>query len=115
MGLESVTAGYGKVAVRRDISLVGPDGEVVTILGANGAGKTTLLRTILGTTNLVGGSITLDGEEIGHRPTHRLARAGICYIPEGRAIYRSLTVEENLRLFAGKGFKAALDRVEGTF
>jgi branched-chain amino acid transport system ATP-binding protein len=113
--LDGVTAGYGKVIVLRDVSLVVPAGEVVTILGANGAGKTTLLRTILGTTNLLGGSITLDGEEIGGRPTHRLARAGVCYIPEGRAIYRSLSVEENLRLFAGKGYAEALGRIEATF
>jgi len=120
--LRSLTAGYGEVVVLRDVSLAVPVGEVVAILGPNGAGKTTLLRSVLGTTRVRSGRIELDGEDIVGWPPDRLARAGLCYVPEGRAIYRTLTVEDNLRLFAGRGqpgrstaFRDAVQRVYDIF
>lgn len=122
--LRSVTAGYGEVVVLRDVTFEVPYGEVVAVLGANGAGKTTLLRTIFGATSLRAGTIELDGHDIGHRTPYRIARLGLCYVPEGRAVYPRLTVEENLRLFlggegrgrsGGKKFDAARSHVYGVF
>ena len=100
--LRSLTAGYGEVVVLRDVSLAVPVGEVVAILGPNGAGKTTLLRSVLGTTRVRSGRIELDGEDIVGWPPDRLARAGLCYVPEGRAIYRTLQPGEREVLRAAR-------------
>jgi branched-chain amino acid transport system ATP-binding protein len=98
--LETVqlTAGYSGAAVVHAVSLNVAAGEIVALLGANGAGKTTTLSTIFGTLAPISGEIWFDGESIGGRPPHRNARAGIGYVPEGRALAPSLTVTENLRL-----------------
>ena len=98
--LRNVSAGYGATTVLRDISLVVPAGSVVALLGSNGAGKTTLLRAASGLIP-VRGRITLDGQDLsGHGP-HDFARAGVCHVPEGRGIFRSLTVRDNIVLQAG--------------
>ena len=98
--LIEVTAGYGTHTVLRDVSLVVPDGVVVALLGANGVGKTTLLRVASGLIAPTSGRILIDGEDVtGARPETFAAR-GVCHIPEGRGIYRALTVHENLRLQA---------------
>ena len=100
--LRNVSAGYGTTTVLRDVSLVVPEGSVVALLGSNGAGKTTLLRAASGLIP-VRGRITLDGQVLsGHHP-HDFARAGICHVPEGRGIFRSLTVRDNIVLQAGAG------------
>jgi branched-chain amino acid transport system ATP-binding protein len=99
--LHSVTAGYGGVTVLRDIDFTVGDGDVVALLGPNGAGKSTLLRTLTGFVKPTAGSVTFDGEEVTADPPHQFARNGICLLPEGRAIYPSLTVMENLRIMAG--------------
>jgi branched-chain amino acid transport system ATP-binding protein len=114
--LWSVTAGYGEVVVLHDVSLAVPAGEVAALLGPNGAGKTTLLRSILGLARIRGGTVAVNGKDITGVAPHQAARAGVCYVPEGRAIYRSLTVEENLRLFArGVPFRPAAERVFSLF
>jgi branched-chain amino acid transport system ATP-binding protein len=111
----NVTAGYGTTTVLRDVSLVVPAGSVVALLGSNGAGKTTLLRAASGLIP-ARGRITLDGKDLsGHSP-HDFARAGICHVPEGRGIFRSLTVRDNILLQAGSGSVAdAIDRAVSVF
>jgi branched-chain amino acid transport system ATP-binding protein len=99
--LHSVTAGYGGVTVLRDIDFTVGDGDVVALLGPNGAGKSTLLRTLTGFVKPTAGSVTFDGREVTANPPHQFARNGICLLPEGRAIFPSLTVMENLRIMAG--------------
>jgi branched-chain amino acid transport system ATP-binding protein len=99
--VQDLCSGYGRVAVLRDVSLDVPAGQVVALLGPNGAGKTTLLRSIFGLADVTAGSIEFDGTPVTHRAPHLLSRAGLCYVTEGRAIHRSLTVRENLALFAG--------------
>jgi branched-chain amino acid transport system ATP-binding protein len=99
--LRSVTAGYGGVTVLRDIDFTVGDGDVVALLGPNGAGKSTLLRTAAGFVKPTAGSVTFDGQEVTADPPHQFARNGICLLPEGRAIFPSLTVMENLRIMAG--------------
>ena len=111
----NLTAGYGTTTVLRDVSLVVPAGSVVALLGANGAGKTTLLRAASGLIP-ARGRITLDGRDLsGHSP-HDFARAGICHVPEGRGIFRSLTVRDNIVLQAGASSLAdAIDRATTAF
>ena len=111
----NLTAGYGTTTVLRDVSLVVPAGSVVALLGSNGAGKTTLLRAASGLIP-ARGRITLDGKDLsGHSP-HDFARAGICHVPEGRGIFRSLTVRDNIVLQAGASSLAdAIDRATTAF
>jgi branched-chain amino acid transport system ATP-binding protein len=103
LSLRSITAGYGDTTVLRDIDLVVPDARVVALLGPNGAGKTTLLRVASGLLRPQAGQILLDGTDVtGLRP-NGLVTGGVCHVPEGRGIFRGLTVQENLRLFAPAG------------
>jgi len=99
--LHSVTAGYGGVTVLRDVDFTVGDGDVVALLGPNGAGKSTLLRTATGFVKPTAGSVTFNGQEVTADPPDQFARNGICLLPEGRAIFPSLTVLENLRIMAG--------------
>jgi branched-chain amino acid transport system ATP-binding protein len=95
---QAVTAGYGNVTVLRHVSLTVAPSSVVAVLGPNGAGKTTLLRTATGLVRPSEGRIMLDGEDVtGSRP-YKLVRRGLCHVPEGRGIFPSLTVRENLIL-----------------
>ena len=101
--IEGLTAGYGEVTVLRDVSLSCPTGSVVALLGPNGAGKTTLLRAISGLLRPTAGKVLLGGRDVTGWKPNRLARLGVCHIPEGRGIFPSLTLRENLSLFSPKG------------
>ena len=105
--LERITAGYGGTPVLRNVSLTVPAGRVVALLGPNGAGKTTLLRVASGIVDPMAGDIRLGDASLRGRPTEAFARAGICHIPEGRGIFRSLTVKDNLLLQSPVGMEAA--------
>jgi branched-chain amino acid transport system ATP-binding protein len=98
--LRNVTAGYGSHTVLRDVDLVVPDHSVVALLGPNGAGKTTLLRVASGLLRPTAGRLVLDGQDATGWPSHRLASAGVCHVPEGRGIFRALSVRDNIRLQA---------------
>ena len=98
--LESISAGYGDGLVLRDLSLVVPAGSVTALLGPNGAGKTTLLRVASGLLRPRGGKVILDGDDVTRRSPEELASVGVCHVPEGRGVFPSLTVQENLELFA---------------
>lgn len=113
--VEHLTAGYGSVTVLRDVSLTVPPGYVAAVLGPNGAGKTTLLRSIFGMTKVIGGAVRYDGVDLTGSEPHRVAREGLCYVTEGRAIYRGLTVADNLKMFGGRGNDDRLARVYDTF
>ena len=96
--LRQITVGYAKTIVLRDVSLAVPRSTVVALLGANGAGKTTLLRTAAGLLKPKSGTIHVGLTDVTELAPHRRARTGLCLIPEGRGIYKSLTVRENLEL-----------------
>jgi branched-chain amino acid transport system ATP-binding protein len=114
--LEGVTAGYGSTTVLRDVSLRVPAGEVTALLGPNGAGKTTLLRTISGFVPTTGGRIRMYGQEVGRMRPDRRAGLGLCHVPEGRGIFRGLTVRENLLMQAGRGTEAdSIERAVSAF
>jgi branched-chain amino acid transport system ATP-binding protein len=98
LALQDVTGGYGRTTVVRDIDIVVPPGTIVALMGPNGAGKTTLLRAAAGHLRPSSGVISVDGVDMTRaRPAAR-ARKGLCLIPEGRGIFRDLTVRENLVL-----------------
>jgi branched-chain amino acid transport system ATP-binding protein len=96
--LRNVTAGYGQATVLRDVSFTVARGQVAALLGPNGAGKTTTLRVALGLVRPRSGTVWATGTEVTRQRPHQRARRGLCLIPEGRGIFRSLTVRENLRL-----------------
>jgi branched-chain amino acid transport system ATP-binding protein len=98
--LDSVTAGYGDTTVLRGVNFTVGNGEVVALLGPNGAGKTTLLRTATGFVKPRSGRIDLDGKDLTGDAPHRYTRRGVCHLPEGRGIFPSLTVLENLTIQA---------------
>ena len=98
--LRGLQAGYGDAVVLHSVDLVVPEGQVVALLGANGAGKTTLLRAASGLLQPTHGQLLLDDQDITSWPAHQRARAGVGHVPEGRGIFRNLTVRQNLRLQA---------------
>jgi len=109
LSVEGLHAGYGSIEVLHGVSVQVQTGEIVTILGANGAGKSTLLKTISGVLPCKGGHVLLNGQDIGCLPPNKLVRLGMCHVPEGKQVFQSLTVEENLRLGA-YCFRSGRDR-----
>jgi branched-chain amino acid transport system ATP-binding protein len=97
--LRDVVAGYGEGDVLRGVNLSVNKGSIVTLLGANGAGKTTLLRVASGILKAKSGHVMIDLSDVTERSAQQRAKAGICLIPEGRGIFRSLSVRDNLELF----------------
>ena len=91
---------YGKVHALKGISLEVEQGEIVTLLGANGAGKSTTLRTISGLLRPQQGEVRLDGLLLNSVPAHKIVSAGISHAPEGRKVFSTLTVDENLNMGA---------------
>jgi branched-chain amino acid transport system ATP-binding protein len=93
-------AGYASARVLNGVSLTVGEGEVVALLGRNGMGKTTLLRTVCGLRppSRTAGEVRFRGNDIGALAAHQVARAGISIVPQGRRVFSSLTVEENLRI-----------------
>jgi branched-chain amino acid transport system ATP-binding protein len=114
--IENVTAGYGDTMVLRDVTLSVPDAKVVALLGPNGAGKTTTLRVASGLIRPMRGRVVLAGEELtGCRPSV-MARHGLCLLPEGRGIFPSLSVRENLILQSPKHKEAeSIERAVAAF
>jgi branched-chain amino acid transport system ATP-binding protein len=98
LGVQALRAGYGDVPVLREVSLAVGAREVVALVGANGAGKTTTLRAISGLIPAAGGEIRFAGERIDGRPPHAVVARGLLQVPEGRKIFPSLTVLDNLLL-----------------
>jgi branched-chain amino acid transport system ATP-binding protein len=98
--LDSISTGYGRFQALFDINLRVDEGETHAVIGANGAGKSTLLRTICGLIRTDADKVRFDGQPIGQLPPHRRVGLGISYVPEGRWVFPSLTVNENLMVGA---------------
>lgn len=109
--ISGLTVRYRGLAALSDVSLRAESGTVVSVLGANGAGKSTLLKAISGSVRSDAGSITLGGVRLDGRPAHLIARDGVFHLPEGRGLFRDLTVRENLLLAARGRPDSALDAV----
>ena len=104
--LENVSSAYGPFRAIFDVSFSLPDGSATALLGPNGAGKSTVARRCTGLVPVTSGHIRYDGRDITGLPAWRMARIGIAHAPEGRSVFSSLTVEENLELT----FRQALGR-----
>jgi branched-chain amino acid transport system ATP-binding protein len=96
--LRGLHAGYGRIGVLRDVNICVPAGSVVALLGPNGAGKTTTLNAIAGTIPVQRGDLLLQGRSVRSLSAYGRARSGIVLVPEGRGVFPSLTVRENLEL-----------------
>jgi branched-chain amino acid transport system ATP-binding protein len=114
--LRNVTGGYGDTTVLRDVSIEVPNSAVVALLGPNGAGKSTTLRMAAGLLRPKQGTVVFDGAEVTRLGPYQRARRGICLIPEGRGIFPSLTVRENLVMHVAKRHqREAYERAVDTF
>lgn len=115
--IENLNAGYGDFQALFDVSLELAEGETLAIIGSNGAGKSTLLRSLAGLIRNPAHSIRFDGEAIGALPANQVVARGIALVPEGRRLFPSLSVEENLMIGAYGGHKEAwsLERIYGLF
>lgn len=109
LDIRDLTAGYGDFQALRGVSLSLPEGACGAIIGANGAGKTTLMRAITGILPSGAETIRLGGEAIGALPADAIAAMGVAMVPEGRRLFPSLTVEENLAIGAYAGRKGPWD------
>lgn len=101
LNLVDVSVRYGRLTAVRGVSINLKEGEVLFITGPNGAGKSSLLRAIAGVTPIAGGHIEFDGGQIAGRTPEDIARLGFSMVPEGREVFGSLTIEENLMVGAG--------------
>src|SRR5437763_7732337 len=114
--LRNITAGYDAGTVLRDVTITVPDGSVVALLGPNGAGKTTTLKVASGLLGTRSGKILVDGEDVTNKAPYELARRGVCHVPEGRGIFPSLSVTDNIRLQApARNFKDSLRNATSVF
>jgi branched-chain amino acid transport system ATP-binding protein len=100
--LRSVSVSRAGLPVCRDVTLNAPSGEVTVLLGANGAGKTTLLEAVSGVLPVADGDVLVDGRPLAGLSRDRRARLGVAHVEQGRTVFSGLTVEENLRLPAGR-------------
>ena len=96
--IQGIDSFYGETQALFDVSLEVRAGEVVSLLGPNGAGKTTTIRSILGLTPAAKGRIRFDSQDITDQPTHKIASAGVGWVPDDRRIFPTLTVERNLTI-----------------
>jgi branched-chain amino acid transport system ATP-binding protein len=114
LSVRDLRVSYGHIEALRGVSLEVKAGEIVVLIGANGAGKTTLLSSILGINPLAGGAVTFNGRPLAGGHADRNVRAGLCLVPEGRGVFASMTVMDNLLLGAyhnGRNTAANLERV----
>ena len=100
LNIQNLHAGYGKIEVLQGISIDVPRGKVVTLIGSNGAGKTTTMRAVSGMIAPTAGQITLNGKRIDGLESFDIARLGLAHSPEGRRVFATMTVVDNLKLGA---------------
>ncbi|SCJ50960.1 LIV-I protein F [uncultured Flavonifractor sp.] len=98
LNVENINVYYGAIHAVKGVSFTVEEGEIITLIGANGAGKSTILKTVSGLLHSHTGSITFQGENIGGVPAHKLIPKGMAQVPEGRAVFLQMSVEENLQM-----------------
>jgi branched-chain amino acid transport system ATP-binding protein len=96
--VDQVSAGYGKLQILSDVSVVAEPTEVTVVVGPNGSGKSTLLKTIAGLTSIYSGTVEFDGKKISGMKPHEIARDGLAYLPQTEAVFTQLKVSENLKM-----------------
>ena len=109
---ENLNVYYGPIHAVKDVSFEVNDGEIVTLIGANGAGKSTTLKTVSGLMRSRGGAIEFMGKSIASTAPHKIVELGIAHVPEGRRIFTSMSVEENLDMgaFTSRGSDINADK-----
>ena len=117
LNVERLEAGYGEVQVLWGVSLAAARGHLTAVVGANGAGKTTMLRAVAGTIAPWRGRVIFDGEDVTRAPTHMKAAHGFALVPEGRQLFSSMSVAENLELgaFSQRTARKQADRLDEIF
>jgi branched-chain amino acid transport system ATP-binding protein len=119
LAVEGLNTYYGASHILQGVSLQITQGEIVTLLGRNGAGKTTLLRSVVGLTRARSGRVDIEGRDVRKSPPHVVARLGVAFVPSGRRVFGSLSVDQNLRLAAtsvrGRKGSWSVDRVYEAF
>ncbi|MEJ6646359.1 MAG: urea ABC transporter ATP-binding subunit UrtE [Akkermansiaceae bacterium] len=113
--LRAIEAGYDQSAILRGVDLEIPPKSVVSLLGRNGVGKTTTLKTIMGLVSATAGEINLDGQPLGKMKPENRARTGLGYVPQGRDIFSSMTVWENLKVSLSIYGKESADRLDEVY
>jgi len=121
--IKNVESGYGRLKVLKKVTMHIRQGEIVTIIGANGAGKTSLLRTVSGLIRARSGEILFDMQDIGKLPAEKIVFMGCSLVPEGRQVFATLTVRENVLLGAypqfrkkqGAAVRDDIERIYGIF
>ena len=111
LAVDDITVRYGRLTALRGITLKIAEGEVLFVTGPNGAGKSTLLNAIAGVVPPASGAITLDGAEVTGAPPESIARRGFSLVPEGRNVFGTLSIEENLKV--GAGMRADKQEIAG--
>ena len=119
LNIQGINVYYGNIHAIKDVSFHVDAGEIVTLIGANGAGKSTILKTISGLLRTRSGEIVFDGQDIRSTAPHRIVGMGLAHVPEGRRVFLSMSVEENLEMGAftqpGSGVGASLTDVYERF
>ena len=115
--VEALATGYGEVQVLWGLSLAAARGRLTTLVGANGAGKTTMQRAVVGTLPPWSGRVLFKGEDVTRLPAHAKAARGLVLVPEGRQLFSTMTVDENLEMgaFTRRGADGYADRLERVF
>ncbi|MCK0206652.1 ABC transporter ATP-binding protein [Starkeya koreensis] len=114
--IDGLSSGYAGAVVVREVSLALAQGEILAVLGKNGMGKSTLLKATMGFLPKMAGTVAIAGTEATRLAPHRVARLGVGYVAQEKALFQDLTVEENLRLAVRRpDFEAALAEVEASF
>ncbi|MEM8760047.1 MAG: amidase family protein, partial [Pseudomonadota bacterium] len=114
LSVRGLRSGYGRVPVLQGVDLTVGEGQIVGILGHNGMGKSTLLKTVMGLVRATGGTVEFDGIDITREEPHARARLGIGYVPQGRGIFPTLSVMDNLRMgVASHGVEDEATAIEG--
>ncbi len=98
--IENLRAGYGKLPILNGVNLEVEAGSVTSLIGPNGAGKSTVLKAVFGLTGWRKGRVAFEGEDLAKLPTHEIVRHGVCFVHQGRNIFPSMTVQENLEIGA---------------
>jgi len=113
--VKNLSVSYGHINALKGVDINVKAGEIVVLIGANGAGKTSLLETILGVNNVDEGSILFKGEDITNKSADRIVRSGMFLVPEGRGVFSSMSVSDNLLLGAHHNLKGSKDKMDYVF
>ena len=98
--VSKVVAGYGQTEILHGVSLTVEEGEIVTIIGPNGCGKSTLMKAVAGLVKVWGGSVNFSGNDISSMPPESIVKTGLCFVPQTRNVFPSLSIRENLEMGA---------------